>query len=135
MPSVFLTCKDIPSHAIGSNRSVRIGRDHGVEDVKNAQRLRFDLKGFLHVLLDVIFQSLPFSFILFLIGPPLDKILCQFSLHIVHVQSRGTDGDSREVKVSNWLGCALQCGHYLCKDKVLNQLLNVESLFLAMKDG
>ena len=52
-----------------------------------------------------------------------------------NVQSRGTDGDGREVKVSNWLGCALQGGHHLGGDEVLNQLLSVESLFLVIKDG
>ena len=81
----------------------------------------------------MLFSKVSLSVSFFFIGPPLDKILCQFSLHIVHVQSRGTDGDGREVKVSNWLGCTLQGGHHLCEDEVLNQLLSVELLFSAMK--
>ena len=94
--------------------------NHGVQYVQNIHRFRpislsFDLEHRKHKIFDV-FLSCFIAFVISLVLPsPVDEILFNLFLHIIHLKSRGADGDGREADVGHWFGSALQRGHHLAR--------------------
>ena len=111
--------KRVSLNPIECDRCFNIGRNHGVEDVEDVNRIssgfiwRFNLERLSHVLHHLMTNCLQvFTGFMFLFTP-FHKILCDFLLNVPHVQPSAANGDGREGNISDWFVRALQSGCHL----------------------